>query len=78
MSADQFRPPWEWRKASGGWTTRFETHATRVFHAYDETDRCACEPHYGLAASCETPNEGSYLCAACMAVVERLPGGRHD
>lgn len=70
-------PPWEWRKAAGGWThdTDRGPHG-RLFHAYDVNDNAACYPHGGLAASCEEPNEGSHLCPDCIEFVKANPAGR--
>lgn len=73
--SDGQRQPWEWRKAWGGW--RFATDTSeRLFHAYDVNDNAACEPSMGLWQSCEEPNEGSALCAACVDVVTTTPAGR--
>ena len=67
-----FVRPWDWRKASAGVVPK----GWRIFHAYDVNDNAACEPSYGLAASCEEPNEGSELCPDCIDVVRAEPGGR--
>ena len=64
---------WEWRKASGGFwcdTDRWSGRTLhRLFHAYDGTDHCACEPSLFMPGTAERPNEGSELCRACIAVV---------
>lgn len=67
--------PWDWRKASGGWTLPTD-HPNRLFHAYDINNHAACAPSLGLAASCEDPTEGSTYCAECIAIVQATPGGR--
>lgn len=67
---------WSWRKASGGWTLPNEHVTGRIFHAYDSSDDVACHPAYGLAASCEEPNEGSRFCPECMSIVLGLSVSR--
>lgn len=73
------RTGWAWRKAAGGFWLGTD-HGPKVhqrrFHAYDEDDHAACEPIFGLGASCEEPNEGSDFCPACMEIVRVSPGGR--
>lgn len=65
-----FVAPWDWRKASGGWTLDTDHGPNgRLFHAHDEDNHAACESSMGLVASCEEPNEGSHLCPACVEVV---------
>jgi hypothetical protein len=67
--------PWTWRKGLGGFIPPSSTPG-KPFHAYDVNDNAACIDGYGLAASCEPPNEGSSLCAECVAAVKSLPAGR--
>lgn len=71
----KFDPPWEWRRATGGWGHPNDQHH-KMFHAYDVNDNSACVPSLGLAATCEPPNEGSHLCPLCMDEVRLHPGGR--
>lgn len=61
---------WEWRKASGGWTTASDDAAgVRLFHAVHlGTNQLACNALH-LDASVEPVNEASDLCPECFAVV---------
>lgn len=63
---------WDWRKAEAGVVPKGQ----RIFHAYDVNNNAACEPHCGLVASVEEPNEGSEFCHDCMDIVRLTPEGR--
>jgi len=82
-------PPWEWRKAYGGFTAKSDRwvldpsmpsggRMIRKFHACDVNANLACEPSCGLAGSVEDPNEGSDFCPDCIEVVKQLPAGRPE